>query len=231
MGSGERRAGAPRRLAVLDEYRTRRGSPTGVALRQRAVLGAMAPGGEPAERTRMGVAKRIAPGGSTKWKNVYSAVMQDIDETLIPLGLVEEAGRIPPRRGPSALRESGIPYYHLTRAGMLVAAAFAPDADVAARLAALFAGSGGEEARVGRALGTLAGFAPGLARAILGGHVREFCEGRQRRLLPLTADKLAVGADGEVRASAGFLAGALALGEEGRGRVGALLGAVSGGAR
>jgi len=155
-------------------------------------------------------------------------VTQDIDGTLVPLGLVEEAGRLPARRGPSALREHGIPYYHLTRPGMLVAAAFAPDADVAARLAALFAGSSGEEARVGRALVTLAGFAPGLARAILEGHVREFCEGRQRRLLPLTAGKLAAGVGDGVRESAGFLAGALALGEEDRGRVGALLGEIGG---
>jgi len=227
MGSGGRRPGPRGRLAVLDEYRTRR-APTGAALRQRAILAALAPGGEPAGRTRTGVARRAAPGGRAKWKNVYTAVMQDIDGALVPLGLVEEAGRMPPRRGPSALREHGIPYYHLTRPGMLVAAAFAPDADVAARLAQLFAGSAGEEARVGRALGALAGAAPGLARAVLEGHVREFCEGRQRRLLPLTADKLAVGAGGEVRASAGFLAGVMGLGEEDRGRVGALLGAISG---
>lgn len=228
MESGEGHGGARGRLAVLDEFRTRHGSPTGAARRQRAILVCLASGGEPAERTRTGVARGVARGAGTKWQNVYSRVFYDIDETLIPLGLVEEAGRMPPRRGPRVLRESGIPYYHLTRAGMLVAAAFAPDADVAARLASLFAGSGGEEARVGGALGTLAGFAPSLARAILECHVREFCEGRQRRLLPLTADKLAVGADGEVRASAKFLAGALRLGEEDRGRVGALLAAVSG---
>lgn len=230
MEPGGRRAGARGRLAVLDELRTRRGAPTGAARRQRAILLALASGGEPAERTRTGVARRAARGGSARWKSAYSGVVMEIDAVLVPLGLVEEAGRLPARRGPSVLRESGIPYYHLTRAGALVAAAFAPDGEVASRLGALFAGSGGEEARVGRALGALAGFAPAMARAILEGHVREFCGGRQRRLLPLTADKLAAGAGAEARAGAELLAGMLGLGEEDRARVGALLGAIAGGA-
>lgn len=229
MESGGRRAGAHGRLAVLDELRTRHGASTGASNRQRAVLAALAAGGEPAERTRVGIARRVAPGGSARWKNAYPGAVRELDGILVPLGLAEEAGRLPARRGPKALRECGIPYYHLTRAGALVAAAFAPDGMVPALLAAVFAESGGEEARVGRALGTLAGFAPGLAREILEGHVREFCEGRQRRLLPLTADKLAAGAGGGTRASAEFLSGMLGLAEEDRERVGALLGAISGG--
>ncbi|MDD9814163.1 MAG: hypothetical protein OXU37_07885 [Thaumarchaeota archaeon] len=228
MRAGDGHGEAPGRLAVLDELRTRRGAPTRAALRHRAILLALASGGGPAERTRTGVARRAARGG-TRWNSAYASVVRSIDGVLIPLGLVEEAGRIPPQRGPGTLHENGIPYYHLTRAGALVAAAFAPDAGVAALLAQALGASGGEEARVGRALGTLAGFAPGLAREVLEGHVREFCEGRERRLLPLTAEKLAAGAGDGARASARFLAGALELGEEDRAHVGALLGAVSGG--
>ena len=228
--AGTRRSGGSRgHLAVLDEFKTRRGAPTGTALRQRAILGALAAGGEPAERTRTGIAQRVTDGGSARWKNVYSGVFQDIDGALVPLGLVEEAGRIPPRRGPRALRESGIPYYHLTRAGALVALAFGDDEGLEGRVAAFFAESSGEEARVGRALAILAGFAPRLARTILAGHVKEFCEGRQRRLVPVTTEKLDASTGAETRATAEFLSGALELDDDARTRVIALLRAISGG--
>ena len=54
------------------------------------------------------------------WKNLYSGVFRDLDEVLIPLGIVVEAGRLPLKRGPKALQEKGIPYYHLTPKGLLV---------------------------------------------------------------------------------------------------------------
>ena len=35
--------------------------------------------------------------------------------------IAEEDGRLPLKRGPKALQEKGIPYYHLTKKGVLVA--------------------------------------------------------------------------------------------------------------
>ena len=35
--------------------------------------------------------------------------------------IAEEDGRLPLKRGPKALQEKGIPYYHLTRKGILIA--------------------------------------------------------------------------------------------------------------
>ena len=40
---------------------------------------------------------------------------------MIPLGLVEEEGRLPLKRGPKALQQNGMPFYHLTDQGLLVA--------------------------------------------------------------------------------------------------------------
>ena len=36
------------------------------------------------------------------------------------MGIAEEDGRLPLKRGPKALQEKGIPYYHLTKKGILV---------------------------------------------------------------------------------------------------------------
>jgi hypothetical protein len=55
------------------------------------------------------------------WKNIYSGIFRDLDEILLPLGIAEEDGRLPLKRGPKALQEIGIPYYHLTKKGILVA--------------------------------------------------------------------------------------------------------------
>lgn len=55
------------------------------------------------------------------WQNIYSAIFKDLNEVLIPSGLVKEAGRLPLRRGPKALQLEGIPFYELTETGVLVA--------------------------------------------------------------------------------------------------------------
>ena len=54
------------------------------------------------------------------WKNIYSGIFRDLDEILIPLGIVEEEGRLPLKRGPKALQQNGMPFYHLTKKGMIV---------------------------------------------------------------------------------------------------------------
>ena len=67
------------------------------------------------------MAQDIAEKNNLLWKNIYSGVFRDLDEILIPLDIVREAGRLPLKRGPKALQEKGIPYYQLTPKGLLVA--------------------------------------------------------------------------------------------------------------
>ena len=70
--------------------------------------------------TRTAIAQNIAKKNNLLWKNLYSGVFRDLDEILIPLGIVVEAGRLPLKRGPKALQEKGVPYYQLTPEGLLV---------------------------------------------------------------------------------------------------------------
>ena len=67
--------------------------------------------------TRTAIAQSIAKKNGLLWKNIYSGVFRDMDEILIPLDIVIEAGRLPLKRGPKALQEKGIPFYKLTKCG------------------------------------------------------------------------------------------------------------------
>lgn len=215
-------------LEIYSTFKTRSDDLKGTALRQREILGVLAKPGSPETRTRTGISQSIAKEGGTRWKNVYSGIFHDIDSVLMPLGLVEEAGRIPPKRGPKVLQEAGIPYYRLTREGKLAEIATGGKKGLKKRVAALFASSGGEESKTGRALALLAGFAPVLAGSILSAYVRAYCEGHLERLLPLTVEKLRTAGGPDVKAHLEFLAGALELSEAERVRVIALLDSVAG---
>lgn len=72
-------------------------------------------------RTRTSIAHAIAKQHGILWQNIYSGIFRDLDEVLIPAGVVKEGGRLPLRRGPKALQLEGVPFYELTDTGMLVA--------------------------------------------------------------------------------------------------------------
>lgn len=109
------------KLAIFETFKTKGKELTGEAKRQRAIIGILAGKTNPAERTRTAISQNIAKGHGIAWKNLYSGIFRDLDEILIPLGIVEEEGRLPLKRGPKALQEKGIPYYHLTKKGILIA--------------------------------------------------------------------------------------------------------------
>jgi hypothetical protein len=71
-------------------------------------------------RTRTSIAHAIAKKHGILWQNIYSGIFRDLDEVLIPSGVVKEAGRLPLRRGPKALQLEGVPFYELTETGLLV---------------------------------------------------------------------------------------------------------------
>ncbi|CAI9831090.1 MAG: hypothetical protein MPI95_02195 [Nitrosopumilus sp.] len=169
------------RLAIFDTYKTG-DSLTAEAARQRLILATLAGRAGPGERTRTGMARRIAGDGG-RWKNVYSGVFRDMEEVMLPLGLAGEEGRLPLTRGPRAMQEKGVPYYRLTGRGMISAMAV-PGTDVASLLAAFQAGEEGAGPHAA-ALAALAGPCPSLARMILECHVRAFCSGGIDDLLPL----------------------------------------------
>ena len=109
------------RLSIFDTFKTKTDELTGEASRQRAIIAHLATATNSAARTRTGISQRIAEENGIVWKNIYSGIFRDLDEILIPLGLVRESGRLPLKRGPKALQEKGVPFYELTLEGMLIA--------------------------------------------------------------------------------------------------------------
>jgi hypothetical protein len=110
-----------RNLAIFDTFKTRKNKFTGEAKRQRGIIAhlAMEVGAE--LRTRTSIAHAIARKNGILWQNIYSGIFRDLDEVLLPSGVVKEGGRLPLTRGPRALQQQGMPYYELTDAGLLVA--------------------------------------------------------------------------------------------------------------
>ena len=111
------------KLAIFNTFKTRAGELTGEANRQRSIIKRLASKVNPTERTRTGIAQGIAANEEIAWKNIYSGIFHDLDKVLLPMGIAQEDGRLPIKRGPRALQESGMPYYRLTRKGVLVALA------------------------------------------------------------------------------------------------------------
>ena len=110
------------RLAIFDEYKTEDGL-TCVAKRQRTIIMVIATSSNPNDRTRAGISQVFGKQHKVIWKNIYSGIFREMDKSLIPMGFVEEDGRLPLKRGPKALQEKGVPFYHLTKKGLLVALA------------------------------------------------------------------------------------------------------------
>jgi hypothetical protein len=108
-------------IAIFDTFKTRRNKFTGEAKRQRGIIAHLAMEQNPDLRTRTSIAHAIARQHGILWQNIYSGIFRDLDEVLIPAGVVKEGGRLPLRRGPKALQLEGVPYYELTDSGMLVA--------------------------------------------------------------------------------------------------------------
>jgi hypothetical protein len=108
-------------IAIFNTFKTRRNKFTGEAKRQRGILAHLASEQSPELRTRTSIAHFIANKHGILWQNIYSGIFRDLDEVLIPSGVVKEGGRLPLRRGPRALQLEGVPFYELTEAGLVVA--------------------------------------------------------------------------------------------------------------
>jgi hypothetical protein len=108
-------------IAIFDTFKTRNNKFTGEAKRQRGIIAHLATEQSPELRTRTSIARIIADRHGILWQNIYSGIFRDLDEVLIPSGVVKEGGRLPLQRGPKALQMEGVPFYELTDTGLLVA--------------------------------------------------------------------------------------------------------------
>jgi hypothetical protein len=108
-------------IAIFDTFKTRKNRFTGEAKRQRGIIAHLATEQSPDLRNRTSIAHTIATQHGILLQNIYSGIFRDLDEVLIPAGVVKEGGRLPLKRGPKALQLEGVPFYELADAGILVA--------------------------------------------------------------------------------------------------------------
>ena len=177
------------RLAIFETFKTKREQLTGEAIRQRHIISHLAKEDNSALMTRTAIAQNIAKKNNLLWKNIYSGVFRDLDEILIPLDIVFEAGRLPLKRGPKALQESGVPYYQLTTKGFLVVLSIDDFDQKDSVLDEFLSKAEIKEKEFANVVKTLVKVSPKFTYSLFEIYVRAFCEGKLNSLLPFTVSK------------------------------------------
>ncbi len=178
------------KLAIFDTFKTKGNELTGEANRQRAIITILASNANPAERTRTGISQIIAEKQGIAWKNIYSGIFRDMDEILLPMEIAEEDGRLPLKRGPKALQEIGIPYYHLTKKGILIALSISEIKNRENLLKEFFSKSESTEKEFEKILSILLKTSPNFTYSIFQKYVKAFCDNKIKDLLPFDLSKL-----------------------------------------
>ena len=178
------------KLAIFDTFKTKNNDLTGEAKRQRSIITILGSNVNPAERTRTGISQKIAKKQDITWKNIYSGIFRDLDEILLPMGIAEENGRLPLKRGPKALQEKGIPYYHLTKKGILVGLAINGIENMPSQLKEFFLESDPKEKEFEKILTKFITNSPNFTYSIFQKYVKAFCEDKINELLPFDLSKL-----------------------------------------
>jgi len=178
------------KLAIFDTFKTKNQELTGEAKRQRAIITILGSNVNPAERTRTGISQKIAKKQEITWKNIYSGIFRDLDEILLPMGIAEENGRLPLKRGPKALQEKGIPYYHLTKKGVLVGLSINGIENMSSEFKKFFVKSEPKEKEFANILNKFMTSSPTFTYSIFQKYVKAFCEDKIKELLPFDLSKL-----------------------------------------
>ncbi|HEU4604666.1 MAG TPA: hypothetical protein VFS46_00340 [Nitrososphaera sp.] len=181
-------------IAIFDTFKTRKNKFTGEAKRQRGIIAHLATEQSPELRTRTSIAHAIAKEHGILWQNIYSGIFRDLDEVLIPAGVVKEGGRLPLRRGPKALQLEGVPFYELTDTGMLVASAIEELGDKRMKLlqsyiSTLPAGDSSSKTMKEGMLFLIAA-APSFVSKIISEYIYAYSTGATDTIAPLDAKKL-----------------------------------------
>lgn len=175
------------KLGIFEKLKTRHDELSAKAIRQRAVIRMLAEKTNPQDRTRTGLAKNLAAATGSKWQTVYPAIFGDMEQVMIPLGIAQEEGSMPLRRGPRMMQERGSPYYALTKIGMVVALAISDTQGLNDILKKM-----GDIGSQGEALRILASDSPTVIQYIMRRYVEAWCMD-ESDLLPLDLGR--VGAD------------------------------------
>jgi F0F1-type ATP synthase delta subunit len=106
------------------------------------------------------------------------------------MGIAEEDGRLPLKRGPKALQEIGIPYYHLTKKGYLIALSISKIKDRERLLEEFFSKSKSTEKEFEGILSKIIKTSPNFTYSIFQKYVKAFCDNKFEELLPFDLSKL-----------------------------------------
>ena len=174
------------KLSIFETFKTKQQELTGEAKRQRHIIRHLAKEESSTLMTRTAIAQDIAEKNNLLWKNIYSGVFRDLDEVLIPLEIVSEAGRLPLKRGPKALQEKGIPHYQLTQKGLLVALAIEESDNKNSILSKFLSKSEIKQKQFADVITTLAKISPKFTYSMFEIYVKAFCEGKLKNLLPFS---------------------------------------------
>lgn len=77
-------------IAIFDTFKTKKNKFTGEAKRQRGIITHLVLEKNPELRTRTSIAHAIAKNNGILWQNIYSGIFKDLDEVLIPSGVVKD---------------------------------------------------------------------------------------------------------------------------------------------
>ena len=200
------------KLSIFKTFKTKREELTGEAIRQRSIIANLATETRHMMNTRTSLAHKVAEKSNTVWQNVYSGIFRDLDEILLPLGIVEEAGRLPLKRGPKALQEHGVPYYKLTETGMLVAASLDELKDERIKiLKKFFENHEIEDEEFKKVILTLLSVAPNFIFVLLKKYTEAYVDKKIDRLVPFNSDRLRYSLDESMSTYAELLEGFSAL--------------------
>ena len=205
------------KLAVFETFKTKSEEFTGEAMRQRGIIIHLAIESSPAMKTRTAIAHKLAEKNGTVWQNIYSGIFRDLDEILLPLRIVEEAGRLPLKRGPKALQEQGVPYYQLTDGGMLVAASLDEmEKERVKLMTEFFEKNNSKDKEFKKVILTLLDVAPSFVFSLLKKYIEAYGNGKVDKLIPFDVDKMKNVLDGSIKIQREFLEGFSTLGNSDR---------------
>ena len=196
------------RLAIFDTFKTKKQQITGEAIRQRAIIHHLSNSTNSASKTRTAISQSIAEENNILWKNIYSGIFRDLDEILIPLRIVEEEGRLPLKRGPKALQQNGMPFYHLTKKGMIVSLSIDKISDRKKILKEIVNQAEDEnEKQAFEIMEKLVKIAPHFGFSVFERYVKAYCESNIDDLLPFTVENVSKSADNSAQLQMELLEG------------------------
>ncbi len=184
------KAGKNLKLSIFETFKTKPDELTGEANRQRSIIAHLSTSTNSAAKTRTSISRRIAEDHGVIWKNIYSGIFRDLDEVLLPLGIVKEGGRLPLKRGPKALQEKGVPFYELTVEGLLIALSLNEISEKEKILHQFLSKAKIEEKELQESLQKLAKIIPQFTYYLFEKYSTAYCDGKIEKLLPFSLANL-----------------------------------------